>query len=84
MSEAESKSRQEINNLKAEVRRLRRIIQYGVTTIALAVLLAFPQLFRLAFIVGLLILFALLISPVRHLIFPKLFKKKAGPDTRYY
>ena len=84
MTDNELKLQQQVRELKGEVRRLRRMCELGVGAVALAVVFLFPQLLLYAFAIGACILFALLVSPVRHLIFPSVFKKPTASKRHFY
>jgi len=74
MDDTQQKLQHEVRELRAEVQRLKRSIQGGLAVAGLVVLCVFPQLALMLAEVGASILFALLISPVRHLIFPTVFR----------
>lgn len=77
MDDRQAKLEQEVNELKAEVRRLRRAAEAAVVIIALAVVYVFPQLALGVLGVAIASLAALLVSPVRHLVFPSIFKDRS-------
>ena len=83
MSDNESKLQQEVQELKSEVRRLWRMVEFGFGLAALAIVLIYPQFLLLAGITAVSILFALLVSPVRHLIFLSIFKNLGTRQRRY-
>ena len=72
MNDTEAKLRQEVRELKAEVSRLKQMSERGLALIVIASALIVP---RLVVAAGGAILFALLVSPVRHLIFPSIFRE---------
>lgn len=73
MSDIDFKAKREIQELRAEVRRLRRTLEAGLVVIGLAAVVIFPQLLLFALGIAALLLFAFLVSPVRRLIFDYLF-----------
>jgi predicted membrane channel-forming protein YqfA (hemolysin III family) len=76
MDETETKLQREVQELRSEVRRLKRMIEGGFVAVVVAVMLIFPQLLVSAVCVGVLILFAFLVSPVRRMIFSSIFHKR--------
>lgn len=76
MSDNEFRLEKEVHELKAEVKRLRRMIEGAYVVIGLAAVIIFPQF--LWYVVGIVgaIFFACLVSPVRHLIFSSVFQKR--------
>jgi hypothetical protein len=82
MDEADTKLRQEFQELKAEVRRLKRIIEGGIIIFCLILLILFPQLLIYVFSTAGLVLFGCLVSPVRGMIFSYLFKRD-GAETGF-
>jgi hypothetical protein len=75
MSDIDFKLKWEVQELRAEVRRLRRLVEVGLVIGALAAMLIFPHLVMLALAIGVLVLFAFQVSPVRNLIFSFIFRK---------
>lgn len=75
MNDTEATLRREVQELRAEVRRLRRAVECGLAVIAVAAAVIFPDLLRVAVFVGVLIIFALLVSAVRRLIFSSFLGK---------
>jgi hypothetical protein len=75
MNDNELKLQREIRELKAEVKRLRRLIEGAVAVIGLGVVIVFPQV--AVFALGLVVasFLAFLVSPVRRLIFSYIFRK---------
>lgn len=80
MSDNEFRLQREVQELKAEVRRLRRMIEGGFIVIGLAAVVIFPQLLMLALGIAGLVLFAFLVSPVRRLIFSSMFHRRDGHE----
>jgi hypothetical protein len=76
MTDSEAGLRREVDELRTEVTRLRQLIERVTTGIVVAVVLLFPSLLVFAAAIGGAILFALLVSPVRHLIFPSVFDER--------
>jgi hypothetical protein len=75
MDDADKNLRTEVLELKAEVRRLKRIIEGGIIILCLVLLILFPGLLTFAIATAGLILFACLVSPVRGMIFSYIFKR---------
>jgi hypothetical protein len=65
MSDNEFRLQREVQELKAEVRRLRRTVEGGFVVIGLAVVVICPQLLMFALIIPAAILLTLLVSPAR-------------------
>jgi hypothetical protein len=76
MNDSESKLQREVHELRAEVRRLKRMVEGVFVVVVVAIAVIFPQLLVLAACVGVLILFAFLVSPVRRMIFTSIFHKR--------
>jgi hypothetical protein len=76
MNDIDFKVKREIQELRAEVRRLRRIVEAGFVTAGLAVAMIFPQFLMLAIFICVMVLFAFLVSPVRRMIFTSFFDKR--------
>jgi len=83
MSETDFKMKREIEELRAEVRRLRLTVEAGLVIAGLAAVIVFPQLLRLALVIGVLVIFAFLVSPLRRMILTSIFDKPDGhePDA---
>jgi len=83
MDDIDFKVKREIQELRAEVRRLRRTVEAGFVVLGLAAVMIFPQLLTLVIAIGVLVLFAFLVSPVRGMIFKSIFHKRDGhePDA---
>ncbi len=83
MDDIDFKVKREVQELRAEVRRLRRTIEGGFVVIGLAAVVIFPQLLMLALVIGVLVLFAFLVSRQRGMIFTSIFHKRDGhePDA---
>ena len=75
MSDLDFKVKREVQELRAEVRRLRRTLEGGFVVIGLAVIVVFPQLLLFAVAVAVITFLAFLVSPVRHLIFDHIFHR---------
>ena len=54
MSENEFKLRREVEELKAEVKGLKRIIEVGFAVVGLAIIAAFPQHLQMLIVMGVL------------------------------
>jgi hypothetical protein len=76
MDDRQENNQQQIAELKAEVRRLKYIVRGMLAVSGVAGACIFPQVALAAFVIGAYILIALLISPVRHLIFPSVFQPR--------
>ena len=81
MQELDENLRREVKELKAEVRRLRRMVEAGFVLLGIAVAIFFPGLLLIVLAVAMMILFAFLVSPVRGLIFSSLLQKPDRPKT---
>jgi hypothetical protein len=81
MDDIDFKVKREVQELRAEVRRLRRTIEGGFVVIGLAAVVLFPQLLMLALVIGVLVLFAFLVSPQRRMIFKSIFRKRDGHES---
>ena len=77
MNDQESRLEREVQELRAEVRRLRRLLEGVCILIGLAVVILFPQLALVIGSLAVLILFAFLVSPVRGLIFSSIFHRQS-------
>jgi hypothetical protein len=75
MSEDELRLQREVHELRAETRRLRRIIEGAFTVLAVAAILVFPQLLILAGIAGIGVL-GFLASPLGRKTFSYSFHRK--------
>lgn len=75
MSDDELKLQREVQELKTEARRLRRIIQGAVTVLAVAAILIFPQLLVLAAVAAI-GFFGFLASSLGRKTFPYSFHRK--------
>ena len=80
MDDIDFKVKREVQELRAEVRRLRRTVEAGFVVMGLAAVLIYPQLLTLALVIGGFSLMAFLVSPVRRLIFTSLFHKRDGHE----
>lgn len=75
MSEDELRLQREVQELKAETRRLRRIIGGAFIVLAVAAILIFPQLLVLVAVAGI-GFFGFLLSPLGRKTFPYSFRRK--------
>jgi multisubunit Na+/H+ antiporter MnhG subunit len=73
MDDERANLKREVQELKAEVRHLRRLVETGLVVFGVAIIYFTPQLALAAAGLGVMILFAFLVSPVRKLIFQYLF-----------
>ena len=80
MSNNEFRLQREVQELKAEVRRLRRTIEGGFVVIGLAAVVICPQLLMFALIVPAAILLTLLVSPARRFVVSYLLNKQDGTE----
>ena len=76
MNDDKSRLEREVQELRAEVRRLRRLIEGIVIVLGLAAMLIFPQIAIWPLGVACLSFFAFLVSPVRSMIFSSIFRKR--------
>ena len=76
MDEIDFKVQREVQELRAEVRRLRRTVEAGYVVIALAAVVIIPQLLMLALVIGVFVLFGFLVSRQRRMIFNSIFHKR--------
>jgi hypothetical protein len=76
MCDNEFRLQREVQELKAEVRRLRRTVEGAFIVVGLVAVLICPQLLVLVAGIAALILFAFLVSPVRRMIFTSIFYKR--------
>jgi hypothetical protein len=83
MIDEESRLRREVQALRAEVKRLKYGVELGLAVIGITLAVLYPELLRLAIFVGVVILLALLISPVRRLIFSSWFGKAGGAKREF-
>ena len=74
MSDIDFNLKREVQELRAEVRRLRRTVEAGFIVAGLVVVVIFPRLLILALVIGVFVLFAFLVSPVRRMIFSTVFE----------
>ena len=83
MNDIDFKVKREVQELRAEVRRLRRTVETGFIVAGLAAVVIFPQLLMLAVVICVLVLFAFLVSPMRRMIFISIFhnRDKHEPDA---
>jgi hypothetical protein len=80
MSDIDFKVNREVHELRAEVRWLRRTVEAGFLVAGSAAVVIFPQLLMLALVIGVLVLLAFLVSPVRRMIFTSIFQKRDGHE----
>ena len=76
MDDIDFKVKREVQELRAEVRRLRRTVEAGFIIAGLAAIVVFPQLLALALVVPAAVLIALLVSRQRRMIFTSIFHKR--------
>ena len=76
MNDNEFRLQREVRELKAEVRRLRRLIEGALVVVGLGVVIIFPQLAAFALGLAVICFLAFLVSPVRRLIFSYIFGKR--------
>ena len=76
MSDNEFRLQREVQELKAEVRRLRRTVEGGFVVIGLAAVVICPQLLMFALIIPAAILLTLLVSPARRYVVTYLSHKQ--------
>lgn len=79
MEDGNEKLREEVQELRVEVRRLKRFIECVFLAGLLGVGLIAPQLFFILLVAGGLAFIGLLFSPARRLVFPSLFKNRNWP-----
>jgi hypothetical protein len=70
----------EVRELKAEVRRMRHLIEGVVLIVAIGAVLLFPNLPVIAIALAGFILLGILASPLRRTIFQSLFQKERTDD----
>ena len=75
MDDNEFKMQREIRELKAEVKRLKRMLEAGFIVVGVVVILIFPELLILAAI-GALGFFAFLLCPLGRKIFSPIFHER--------
>lgn len=80
MSDNEIQLAREVSELKAEVRRLRRLIEGAFIVLGVAAIVLYPGILVLVASFCILCLFAFLVSPVRRLIFSSWFSGRGGRD----
>lgn len=80
MNDSELKLQREVRELRAEVRRLRRLMESTIVVTGIGVVIVFPQLAVLALYLVVGIFFVFLVSPVRRLIFSYIFGKRDGRE----
>lgn len=66
----------EVQELRSEVRHMRRILEAFVTVAALGIVVLFPTLAGVAVGIGALVLFGFVVSPYRRLIFESLSRRR--------
>ena len=72
----ESELRREVEELRAEVKYLKNLIEWGLVIVGIGLALLFQDLVGLAILIGILILLGILASPFRRLISSILFGKR--------
>jgi hypothetical protein len=80
MNDSHSNLHREVCELKAEVRRLRRLIEGSILIIALGLVMVFPNLLVVSISLGVLILFGILVSRQRLLIFNSFLRRRDIPE----
>ncbi len=76
MNDNDLQLKREIQELRAEVRRLRRTVEAGLVLLGLAAVVIFPQLLMLVLVIGVFVPIALLVSRQRGMIFTAIFEKR--------
>jgi len=79
MNDNEFRLQREVQELKTEVRRLRRLIEGAFAVVGVATVAMFPQILVYVLSIAGLCLFAFLVSPVRRMIFSSILHKR-GED----
>jgi uncharacterized iron-regulated membrane protein len=74
------KLQREVQELRAEIRRTRHLTEGAVAIMAIGLGVLFPQLLVVALAMGALILFGILVSPLRRTIFKSLFQKRESDE----
>jgi hypothetical protein len=75
------KLERDVQELRAEVRRTRHLLEGAVAVITVGLLILIPQLFIVVLAMGALILFGFLVSPLRRIIFQSLFQKRQADEN---
>ncbi len=81
MDSPNTKLEQEVSELRAEVRRLRLLVEGGVLIVGIGLVVLFPTLLVAGISLGVLILFGFLVSRQRRLIFRSLFTRREVDDV---
>ena len=81
MDDPNTKLEREVAELRAEVRRLRLLVEGGVLIVGIGLVILFPGLLSVGISLGVLILFGLLVSRQRRLIFHSLFARREADDV---
>ena len=76
MNDHDLELKQEVQELRAEIRRLRRTVEAGIVLVGLAAEVIFPQLLMLVLVIGVFVPVALLVSRQRGMIFTAIFEKR--------
>ena len=76
MNDHDLELKQEVQELRAEIRRLRRTVEAGIVLVGLAAVVIFPQLLMLVLVIGVFVPVALLVSRQRGMIFTAIFEKR--------
>jgi hypothetical protein len=76
MDDKNMQLQQEVQELRAEVRRLRYLIEGAILIISIGLVVLIPNLLVIGISLGVLILFGFLVSRQRRMIFHSLFRKR--------
>ena len=83
MDDPNTQLQREVQELRAEVRRLRYLVEGAILIISIGLVVLIPNLLIVGISLGVLILFGFLVSRQRGMIFQSLFQKrdKHEPDA---
>jgi hypothetical protein len=76
MEDLDKQLQREVQELRAEVRRLRYLIEGAILIVSIGLVLLIPDLLVVGISLGVLILFGFLVSRQRRMIFTSLFHKR--------
>ena len=76
MDDQNTQLQQEIQELRAEVCRLRHLIEGAILIVSIGLVALFPNLLVIGISLGVLILFGFVVSRQRRMIFQSLFQKR--------
>ena len=76
MNDSDFQMKREVQELRAEVRRLRRTVEAGIVLVGLAAVVIFPPLLMLVLVIRVFVPLALLVSRQRGMIFTAIFEKR--------